>query len=158
MTQYQNQFDRVERYYARFKEINDGREHNAHSESYFDDIYAFFMHCYHLKNFLKNDSAYTKYNNSEIENHITNTFSLSLCADICNGLKHLSLNNTRSGATPNASNGTINLNISENMFGGEEAKITISVSVVIKHVVMSMMLLMLLLRQWMRGETLYNYA
>lgn len=67
-----------------------------------DDIYAFFQNCYHIKDYLKNDPAYTKHTNSQIESYINRyrTFALTLCADICNGLKHLSLSRNRSGATP----------------------------------------------------------
>ncbi|EPN5006660.1 hypothetical protein NB464_14425 [Vibrio diabolicus] len=132
MSKYQKQIERAERYYERFKKINDGREHDSHSETYFDDIYTFFMHCYHIKDYLKHDASYTTHTNQEIENYITNTPSLALCADICNGLKHLNLNNTRSGDTPDVDSGTIHVNITEGM-GSGNTEVKVSCKVTVKH-------------------------
>jgi hypothetical protein len=39
----------------RFREIKPGLTDRISSD-YEDDIYAFFMHCYHLKDWIKNDS------------------------------------------------------------------------------------------------------
>ena len=131
MSKYQDQIQRAERYYSRFKKINDGRIHDSDSETYFDDMYTFFMHCYHIKDYLKHDPSYTSHTNQEIENHISNTPAIALCADICNGLKHLSLNQTRSGSVPDVDNGTINLNIKEGF--GTKTEIKISCKVTVKH-------------------------
>jgi len=102
MTLYADQLDRVRRYYGRFKQINDGIEMTEPSENYVDDVYAFFQNCHHLKDWLKNDSEFTNYTNRQIEDHVTNTPALAVCADLCNGRKHLCLNKgPRSGGTPN---------------------------------------------------------
>ena len=99
LTKYQEQYNRLNRWYIRFKEINDGKIHNTPSEYYQDDVYAFFMNCYHLKDWIINDTAAASVANN-VENYINNNPELSLCADICNGLKHLRLISDRSGERP----------------------------------------------------------
>ena len=93
MSNYESQLERIKRYYKRFKNINNGRPHTDSTDYYMDDIFSFFINCYHLKDWLINDPSYTKRKKSEIEKYITKTESLSICADICNGLKHLKLGN-----------------------------------------------------------------
>jgi hypothetical protein len=88
---WEEQLARVRRYHARFKEANDGVEMRVTTEYAADDMHAFFQNCYHLKDWLKNDPAFTKKTDDEIEDYITATPCLALCADICNGTKHLSL-------------------------------------------------------------------
>jgi hypothetical protein len=68
-----------------------------------DDTYMFFQNCYHLKDWLKNDPTFgnVKKTKQEIEDYVTNTPCLALCADICNGTKHLVLDRSpRSGDIP----------------------------------------------------------
>lgn len=99
LTKYDEQLDRVKRWYERFKEIEEGRSHDRPSDYYQDVVYAFFMNCYHLKDWIKNDPASSSVA-GKVEDYISNTPDLSLCADICNGLKHLVLNRERSGEDP----------------------------------------------------------
>ena len=89
----------MKRWYKRFKEINNGQIHDKPSEFYEDEIYAFFMNCYHLKDWIKKDPAAASVAN-EVENYINNNPELSLCADICNGLKHFHFSGDRSGESP----------------------------------------------------------
>ncbi len=96
---YREQFERVTRWYQRFEEINTGKEHNKASNCYEDDIYSFFLNCYHLKDWIKHDPT-TGNARKEVENFLSNNEYLSLCADICNGLKHLTLTTDRSGQKP----------------------------------------------------------
>jgi len=96
---YQEQFKRVKRWYKRFEEINNGLIHDKPSEFYGDDIYAFFMNCYHLKDWIKEDPSAASVAN-KVENYINNNPELSLCADICNGLKHFHFTGYRSGENP----------------------------------------------------------
>lgn len=98
---WEEQFERVKRYYRRFGQLNEGTIHNAPSEERFDDVLAFFQNCYHLKDYLKNDQSYNNHNNDEIEAYVRNTRALAICADICNATKHLILiNPPRSGDVP----------------------------------------------------------
>lgn len=98
-TKYNEQLDRVKRWFERFKEIEEGRSHDRQSDNYQDDVYAFFMNCYHLKDWIKNDTAASSVA-GKVEDYVSNSRDLSLCADICNGLKHLVLNSERSGEDP----------------------------------------------------------
>jgi len=62
-----------------------------------DDVLAFFQNCYHLKDWVINDSACEILNKKEeVENLINDSESLKVCADLCNGSKHLELINPRS--------------------------------------------------------------
>ncbi len=85
---YQEQLERVHRWYDRIKRINDGMEHDKPSECYQDEIYAFYLNCYHLKDWIINCDAAP---NERVEEFINSSTDLKLCADICNGLKHLKL-------------------------------------------------------------------
>jgi len=89
----------VKRWYKRFKEINNGQIHDKPSEFYEDEIYAFFMNCYHFKDWIKKDPATASVAN-QVENYINNNTELSLCADICNGLKHFHFDGDRNGESP----------------------------------------------------------
>ena len=104
---YEEQLERVRRYHARFAQIDGGFEATLPSENYVDDMYAFFQNCYHLKDWLKKDPAFTARPNKsaqDIEDVVTNTPCLAICADICNATKHLGLDLTqhpaRSGHEP----------------------------------------------------------
>jgi len=99
LLKYQEQFTRLNRWYERFKVINDGKIHDEPSDFYQDNVYAFFMNCYHLKDWIKNDPSVASVVDN-IEAYINNNPALSLCADICNGLKHLRLDSARSGESP----------------------------------------------------------
>lgn len=96
---YQEQFKRLGRWYERFKNINDGQIHDKNSDFYLDDVYAFFINCYQLKDWIKNDPSAASVVD-RVEAYINNNPALSLCADICNGLKHLHLDSARSGERP----------------------------------------------------------
>jgi len=100
----------MKRYFVRFKEINDGRGHSQPSLYYDDDVYAFFQNCYYLKDWIKNDPACSSW--SSIEGMINKNKDLSICADLCNALKHLILKNKpRSTVNPNFAGGKITLKI-----------------------------------------------
>lgn len=83
------QFDRVKRYYERFKQINEGEGTSRNSAYYEDDVYSFFINCYHLKDWIENDPA-VAIKKQEVENYINTNPALQICADMCNGAKHLS--------------------------------------------------------------------
>ena len=98
-SKYLEQFYRVKRWYERFVIIDQGREHDLPSDYYQDEVYAFFLNCYHLKDWIKNDESVGAAA-AKVEEFINNNEELSLCADICNGIKHLRLESTRSGQDP----------------------------------------------------------
>jgi hypothetical protein len=91
-----DQLERVIRWYYRFQQINEGRQTGASFEGQYDDMLAFFMNCYHLKDWIKNDISDTSLN-AAVEDYINQNACLKLCADICNGAKHLNLTHSRFG-------------------------------------------------------------
>ncbi len=91
---YLEQYERMQRSYDRFREIN-SRLADKVSSDYEDDVYAFFMHCYHLKDWIKNDpSVKTRMPNigTDVEQFINKSEALSLCGALCNSLTRLELN------------------------------------------------------------------
>jgi hypothetical protein len=84
--------------------------HDVPSENYVDDIYAFFMSCFHLKDWIKNDHTVRSaiptikkdveafiYGDEQLKTD-GNDY-LKLCGDLCNSLKHLE-NRNRSREKP----------------------------------------------------------
>lgn len=106
------QFERVKRSYATFKEITDGRTHDRDSEYYIDSVLAFFQNSYHLKDWLKNDPSSGPHV-KDVESMINQSTFLSLCADICNGSKHLGRDrDIRSSSEPEWGPRLFKLNVS----------------------------------------------
>jgi hypothetical protein len=70
------------------------------SDHYIDEIHAFFLNCYHLKDWIKHDGTVPVSRQQQVEALINSSRGLKLCADICNGLKHLRLTTSRSGENP----------------------------------------------------------
>jgi hypothetical protein len=92
------QYQRVIRLYKRFKQINDGTQKGATFEGQEDDMLAFFLNCHHLKDWViqdfyvdKSHPDYAMYCRlrDEVVRLIDSNDCLKLCADICNGAKHL---------------------------------------------------------------------
>ena len=76
-SKYPEQWDRVRRWYLRFREISEGKLHDRSSDFYQDDIYAFFMNCYHLKDWIKKDPTASSLS-AEVEDFITNVPEMAL--------------------------------------------------------------------------------
>jgi hypothetical protein len=136
MARYIEQMDRVHRYFRRFERVNDGGEFDRPEEYLLDDIHAFFQNCYHLKDWLRNDSEFTKHSKQQIEEYVTNTPELAICADICNSTKHLKLkDDPRSGALPVLGNKDIAIKLTDRLGenSAEEIPQTISMKVEIIH-------------------------
>lgn len=56
MEKYEEQFERVKRWYERFRRINEGTSHEKNTEYYHDEVYAFFVNCFHVKDWILNDA------------------------------------------------------------------------------------------------------
>ncbi|SRR5713101_596756 len=123
---YQKQLRRVERWFDRLASINQGRTHDRSTDYYSDEVYAFFLNCYHLKDWIINDGSVNLSNKKKlVEDLVTNDKHLSVCADICNSLKHLKLNSPpRSGAQPQFAQTHYALNL-----GGPETTISVKYTV-----------------------------
>jgi len=101
VAKYLEQYKRVRRWWTRLESLDRGRVHEVESENYVDEIYAFFLNCYHLKDWIKNDPEVSTTVQQQVEDHINRNRSLKLCADLCNSLKHLVLTKKqRSGEGP----------------------------------------------------------
>ena len=97
---YREQYERLRRWYAKLAKLHGGREHDVASDNYVDEIYAFFMNCYHLKDWIRKDAAVPAAVRDAVEDYIDANRALRLCADICNSLKHVTLTKPRSGESP----------------------------------------------------------
>ncbi len=122
-SKYLEQFERVKRWYNRLVKIDQGRQHDLPSDCYQDEVYAFFLNCYHLKDWIKNDKSVGAAA-EKVEQFIDNNKELSLCADICNGIKHLRLTRTRSRQDPRFGKRNFNLGL-----GGPETTISVKYSI-----------------------------
>jgi hypothetical protein len=102
VAKYQEQLERVQRWYERLERITQGQPFDLAPSYYVDDLYAFFLNCYHLKDWIKNDPTLVFPDKAKaVEQFIRATPSLSICADVCNSTKHLSLDRPpRSGHVP----------------------------------------------------------
>jgi len=79
---------------------------DADFDGQYDDMLAFFMNCFHLKDWIIQDfyveeghPNHSKFCDikKEVEQFIWDKECLRLCADICNGAKHYRLKNLRLG-------------------------------------------------------------
>src|SRR5262249_43315579 len=95
----EEQVARVARYFRRFREYEDGLPADTGvSPDHKDLVYAFFLNCYHLKDWIKADPVLAVLGN--VETFINNSPALRLCADICNASKHFELTRPRSNENP----------------------------------------------------------
>ena len=84
------QWARVERYFARFEALSrKGRIHDAASETYVDDVYSFFIQCYHLKDWIAADG--TSPLQSAVREFGKRSQAFQVCRDLCLGVKHLNV-------------------------------------------------------------------
>lgn len=98
--EYVKQYQRMIRSYARFAAMDQGQVYDRSSENYDDEVFVFFLNCYHLKDWIKNDGAAGLAAQNDVENFINSSYPLKLCADICNSHKHLRLTTPRSNGNP----------------------------------------------------------
>jgi len=84
---WERQWSRVNRWYVRFQAIDAGVEHNEPTDFRQDEMWAFFVNCYHFKDWLKNDSS-SGVSEKDIEDYVNKSPNLSLCGDLANGSKH----------------------------------------------------------------------
>ncbi len=121
---YLEQWERVKRWWTRFREVSQGRTYFGISEFYEDEIFAFFLNCYHLKDWIKNDPSSGDLKDL-VEPYINNSQALSICADLCNGLKHFKRDPSR--VRKNAEFGPKTETISQ---GKDSASIAISYTII----------------------------
>lgn len=95
-TGWQAQWARIERGYRRLPGLGGpDRTSTVTSDDLRDDVVHFFMDCYHLKDWLKNDPAVTL--SQDVERYVEQSAPLCVVADVANGQKHLKLKTTKTG-------------------------------------------------------------
>lgn len=94
------QYERAERYLDRIRMIYEGTYFPGSAEHYEDEVVSFFIHCYHIKDWVVSLSK-ININGAEIDTFINSHEELKICADFCNGEKHCRLErNKRTGSQP----------------------------------------------------------
>jgi len=89
---WKDQYDRVLRWHKRISDINQGILHNQDSRYYDDEIYSFFINCYHLRDWMLKDKTLTiTKKDAKLKEFIDNSNQMKICHDICIGLKHLEI-------------------------------------------------------------------
>ncbi|MFX1590486.1 MAG: hypothetical protein ACFFC1_20320, partial [Promethearchaeota archaeon] len=83
------QFERITRWLQRMKQIKIDREFDGDLQQHQDYIYSFFQNCYHLREWLLKSGVVKQI---EIEKLFHNNIELKICRDICNGTKHMEIN------------------------------------------------------------------
>jgi hypothetical protein len=101
MAVWQEQWERVHRMLYRVESAYSGDSPGG-IERVKDDVYAFFQSIHHLKDWLRNDpqSGVTKADGDTL---IDNSNELRVCADLCNGSKHLKFNRPPRTGDPSTS-------------------------------------------------------
>ena len=108
-----DQYDRMLRWYKKFEEIDRGKiDDSPNYFSYHDEVYAFFQNCHHLKDWTINDAKVSLPKNV-VEQFINRNEYLKICADICNGTKHLKLDKSRSKISPKIEPSSTTIRVSE---------------------------------------------
>jgi hypothetical protein len=126
---YISQFERTQRAYERLKQCVEGKK-VVGIDDFLDLVYAFFLNCYHLKDWIKNDPTFPrtvieeKDKGDVVEKFIESHRELGICADLCNAHKHFKLDRkTRSYENPQVAKISRGTGISTD---GKDVKITIA--------------------------------
>jgi hypothetical protein len=101
---YKQIFSTTNCFYEKLERIHRKRpieeQWETYRDTYMDNAFAFFIFCYHIKDWIKNDPAIDKTVKSAVEDYINQNNCLMCCADIANGIKHFSLDKQRSVSRP----------------------------------------------------------
>lgn len=85
------QLERTRRYLKRIRNIYSGVPYIEETREYYtDDIYSFFIHCHHIRDWIAelNLTGITK---KDLNEFVRKHNELRICADFCNGTKHCSI-------------------------------------------------------------------
>jgi hypothetical protein len=94
-----DQWERVQRWHARLARIRAALPRRGPEKQIaLDDVFAFFMNCYHLADWIAQDGEKPRH---EVEALIKQSEPMRLCRDVCNGLKHYRLDPGRHSENPN---------------------------------------------------------
>lgn len=84
-TSWQDQRNRLGRWHKRVMAIGRGIPAGTSKDEALDDVFAFSMNCYHLRDWIIGSGFKSQ---KEVDDYIRTTEDLALCRDICTGLKH----------------------------------------------------------------------
>lgn len=88
------QLDRAKRYLSRLRYAYEGIQDSSGMfsiENPKDDCISFFMHCYHIKDWIQHLYCKTLEEKQSVEDFINDNDELKICADLSNGSKHYRL-------------------------------------------------------------------
>ena len=86
------QFERTKRYLERIRDIYSGifSSSGHNKEIYDDDVITFFIHCYHIRDWIIHLNS-VGVSAKQVDEFINAHTSLKVCADLANGSKHCKL-------------------------------------------------------------------
>ena len=131
LRKHQEQFERMKRWYERIKKIDQGMPHNLSfinlpPDYFYDEVYAFFVNCYHLKDWINYDDTVEPLTKEKVKPFIKKEECMSVCRDICIGIKHLKQEGTPwSGQVPTFGRREVSLSLE----GGPKPIISVKLSI-----------------------------
>jgi hypothetical protein len=97
-TDWHEQYERMLRSRDLLRRLSRGEVPGADSNTNRDALYHFFMDAYHLKDWIKNaEETRERRAGRCVESAVNASAPLRICADVCNGIKHLRLDPERPG-------------------------------------------------------------
>lgn len=94
------QIERANRYLQRIREMYKGILHPRQDRDYYnDDVLSFFVHCYHIRDWILELSK-IEITRREVDKFINTHEPLKICADLSNGSKHCTLKRMRTEKQP----------------------------------------------------------
>ncbi len=85
------QLERTRRYLKRLREIYNQVPYITDTREYYiDDVYSFFIHCYHIRDWIIHLNL-LGLGEKDVDAFINEHNELRICADLCNGTKHCEL-------------------------------------------------------------------
>jgi len=118
------QVERTRRYLERIRQAYAGVPYREDGREYYaDEVHSFFVHCYHIRDWVLalNRVAVTK---TDLDTFIDSHFELQVCADLCNGTKHCSLDWSRTSHQPHVAGYRLDSSGAGVGLGGERCRIT----------------------------------
>jgi hypothetical protein len=100
---WRGQWRRVHIGLRRVENIYEGRQEPEGTAGAYYDVFAFFITCYHLADWIESDEDLPASVSSEARSHVRTSNDLRMCADLANRSKHSAL--TRSPWTGDPSSG-----------------------------------------------------
>lgn len=96
---YLEQFERAKRWHTVLNCFRNARisEDAVDQDRHIDDIYAFFINCFHLKDWIVYSRPDLK---NIVQQFVNENEALQICRDICNSTKHFSLIHPSTSETP----------------------------------------------------------